>query len=83
LSCCAGRISAAGGINKYIEAIAHFLSTEGADFGLKILGAIAARMVGRWLFGLAGRAFGAALERGKRAGATLANSVDPLDAMTA
>lgn len=56
-----------------IEAIIDFLSTEGADLGLKILGAIAAWIVGRWLIGLAGRAFGAALERGRRVDATLAN----------
>lgn len=56
-----------------IEAIIEFLSTEGANFGLKILGAIAAWIVGRWLIGLALRALGLALERGKKVDATLAN----------
>lgn len=56
-----------------IEAIIEFLSTEGANFGLKILGAIAAWIVGRWLIGVALRALGLALERGKKVDATLAN----------
>ena len=56
-----------------VEAIIDFLSTEGANFGLKILGAIAAWIVGRWLIGLALRALGVALERGKKVDATLSN----------
>ena len=48
------------------EAIWTFLSTQGADFGLKVLAAIAAWIVGRWLIALALRVFTAALERGKR-----------------
>jgi small conductance mechanosensitive channel len=55
------------------ETIVTFLSTEGADFALKILGALAAWIIGRWLIGLALRAFGLALERGKKVDATLAN----------
>lgn len=54
------------------EAIWQFLSTQGADFGLKVLAAIAAWVVGRWLIGLALRVFSAALERGKRIDSTLA-----------
>ena len=54
------------------EAIWTFLSTEGADFGLKILAAIAAWVVGRWLISLALRVFTAALERGRRIDSTLA-----------
>ena len=54
------------------EAIWQFLSTQGADFGLKVLAAIAAWIVGRWLIGLALRVFSAALERGKRIDSTLA-----------
>ena len=33
----------------YTEAVWQFLSTQGVDFGLKILAAIAAWVVGRWL----------------------------------
>lgn len=54
-----------------MEAIWTFLSTQGADFGLKILGAIAAWVVGRWLIALAVRLIGAALERGRKIDATL------------
>ena len=56
-----------------VETIITFLTTQGADFGLKILGALAAWIVGRWLIGLVLRAIGAALERGKKVDATLAN----------
>ncbi len=54
-----------------MEAIWTFLSTQGADFGLKILGAIAAWVVGRWLIALTVRLIGAALERGRKIDATL------------
>ncbi|MFT7721699.1 MAG: mechanosensitive ion channel family protein [Roseateles sp.] len=54
------------------EAIWQFLSTQGVDFGLKILAAIAAWIVGRWLIGLTLRLFTGALERGKRIDSTLA-----------
>ena len=56
-----------------VEAVITFLSTQGVDFGLKILGALAAWVVGRWLIGLALRAFGAALDRGKKVDPTLTN----------
>jgi small conductance mechanosensitive channel len=56
-----------------VETIVTFLTTQGADFGLKVLGAIAAWIVGRWLIGLVLRGIGAALERGKKVDATLAN----------
>ena len=46
-----------------IEAIVNFLSTQGADFGLKLLGALAAWIVGRWLIGLVLRAVGAVVDR--------------------
>ena len=55
------------------EAIWRFLATQGADFGLKIVGAIAAWIIGRWLIGMAVRAMGAAMERGKRIDSTLSN----------
>lgn len=54
-----------------MEVIWTFLSTQGADFGLKILGAIAAWIVGRWLIALAVRLIAAALEKGKKIDATL------------
>ena len=56
-----------------IDAIVTFLSTEGADFALKIVAALAAWIVGRWLIGLLLRGLGALLERGRRVDATLAN----------
>ncbi|HOB96404.1 MAG TPA: mechanosensitive ion channel family protein, partial [Aquabacterium sp.] len=56
-----------------IDTIVTFVTTQGADFGLKILGALAAWIVGRWLIGLVLRGVGAALERGRKVDATLAN----------
>jgi len=53
------------------EAIWQFLSTQGVDFGLKILSAIAAWVVGRWLISLALRFFSVALTRGQRIDSTL------------
>lgn len=55
------------------EVILNFLSTQGADFGLKVLGAIAAWIVGRWLIGVVVNLVGKALERGGKVDATLAN----------
>jgi small conductance mechanosensitive channel len=54
-----------------MEVVWNFLSTQGADFGLKILGAIAAWVVGRWLISIAVRLIGSGLERGKKIDATL------------
>lgn len=54
-----------------MEAVWTFLSTQGAEFGLKILGAIAAWIVGRWLIGMAVALIGKGLERGKKLDATL------------
>jgi small conductance mechanosensitive channel len=53
------------------EAIWQFLSTQGVDFGLKVLAAIAAWVVGRWLISLALRLFSAALLRGRHIDSTL------------
>ncbi len=50
-----------------------FLSTQGADFGLKLLGALAAWVIGRWLIGFALRLMGTALRRGGKVDQTLAN----------
>ncbi len=55
------------------EVIWTFLSTQGADFGLKLLGALAAWIIGRWLIGLALRLMGAALRRGGKVDQTLAH----------
>jgi small conductance mechanosensitive channel len=54
-----------------MEAIWTFLSTQGAEFGLKRLGAIAAWIVGRWLSGMAVGLIGRGMERGKKIDATL------------
>ena len=56
-----------------IDAIMTFLSTQGADFGLKILGALAAWIVGRWLIGLLLRGFSMALDKGRKIDPTLSN----------
>ncbi|MBB2484459.1 mechanosensitive ion channel family protein [Mitsuaria sp. WAJ17] len=53
------------------EAIWDFLRTQGMDFGLKVLAALAAWIIGRWVIGLVLRLMGAALERGKRIDSTL------------
>lgn len=55
------------------EAAWQFLTTQGVDFGLKVLAAIAAWIVGRWIIHVAVKLFGRALETGKRIDATLAN----------
>jgi small conductance mechanosensitive channel len=48
-----------------------FLTTQGVDLGLKVLGAIVVWIVGRWLIGVARRLLTAALHRGKRVDETL------------
>jgi len=55
------------------EAIWVFLTTQGVDFGLKVIGALIAWAVGRWLIGLAQRLVAKALERGKRMDPTLSH----------
>jgi small conductance mechanosensitive channel len=57
------------------EAVWLFLTTQGVDFGLKVIGAIIAWGIGRWLIQLAQRLLGKALERGKRMDATLSNYI--------
>lgn len=49
-----------------------FLSTQGLDFGMKVLGAIVAWFVGRWLIGMIKRVVYAALRRGRSIDETLA-----------
>ncbi|OUL98873.1 mechanosensitive ion channel family protein [Variovorax sp. JS1663] len=53
------------------EAIWVFLTTQGADFGLKIIGALVAWGIGRWLISLSQRIVAKALDRGKRMDPTL------------
>lgn len=55
------------------EAIWTFLTTQGADFGLKLLGALAAWIIGRWLIAMALRLLNAAFQRGGKVDQTLAN----------
>jgi small conductance mechanosensitive channel len=55
------------------ETIVTFLMTQGVSFALKVLGAIAAWIVGRWLIGVALRMAGAAMQRGGKADQTLTN----------
>ena len=55
------------------EAIWIFLTTQGVDFGLKVIGALIAWGIGRWLIGLAQRMVATALARGKSMDATLSH----------
>ncbi|WP_193387966.1 mechanosensitive ion channel family protein [Caenimonas sp. SL110] len=48
-----------------------FLGTRGVDFGVKVLGALAVWIVGRWVIGWIKRLAFAGLERGKRIDVTL------------
>ena len=57
------------------EAIWVFLTTQGVDFGLKVIGALVAWGIGRWLIQLAQRLLGKALARGKGMDATLSNYI--------
>jgi small conductance mechanosensitive channel len=49
-----------------------FLSTQGVDFALKLLGAIVVWIIGRWFIGILKRLTSAALKRGRRIDDTLA-----------
>ncbi len=53
------------------EVVWTFLSTQGVDFGLKLLGALAAWVIGRWLISMALRLMAAALKRGGKVDQTL------------
>jgi small conductance mechanosensitive channel len=53
------------------EAVWTFITTQGADFALKVLGAIAVWFIGRWLIGILTRVVGAALNRSSKMDATL------------
>lgn len=55
------------------EAIWTFITTQGVDFGLKVIGALLAWAIGRWLIGIALKLVGTALERGKRMDPTLSS----------
>ena len=52
------------GINT--DSLWHLLSTQGADFGLKVLAALAAWIVGRWLIALGLKLFSSALSAAPR-----------------
>lgn len=54
-----------------MEIVWNFLTTQGADFGLKILGAIAAWVLGRWLINLTVSLIGGGMERAKKLDQTL------------
>ncbi|HYP81937.1 mechanosensitive ion channel family protein [Variovorax sp.] len=53
------------------EAIWTFITTQGASFGLKVIGALVAWVIGRWLIGMAQRLVTSALTRGGKMDATL------------
>lgn len=59
------------GVAMNTEVVWNFLSTQGVEFGLKILGAIAAWIVGRWLIAMAVALTAKGLEKGRRLDATL------------
>jgi small conductance mechanosensitive channel len=54
-----------------LNSIWQFISTRGADFSLKLVGAIAAWMIGRWLIGVAVNLFRKAMERSGKLDPTL------------
>src|SRR5512135_2624410 len=56
----------------YIETVMNFLSTQGVDFLLKLLGALAAWIIGRWIIAMVVRAFNVVVARGQKIDATLA-----------
>ena len=56
----------------YVDTMINFLSTQGLDFALKLLGALAAWIIGRWIIGMVVRAFNAVVARGHKIDATLA-----------
>ncbi|GAA3985108.1 mechanosensitive ion channel family protein [Comamonas faecalis] len=51
----------------------HFVTTQGSDFAIKLLTAIAAWIIGRWLIGLAASLMGKLMQRGGKIDATLVN----------
>ena len=55
------------------EAIWTFITTQGVDFGLKVIGALVAWVIGRWLIGLAQKLVSKAIERGKAMDPTLSH----------
>ena len=55
------------------QEILHFITTQGAEFGIKLLTAIVAWLVGRWLIGLAVKLLGKIFQRGSKIDATLSN----------
>jgi small conductance mechanosensitive channel len=56
-----------------VEEVWTFLTTQGASFGLKIVGAIVAWVIGRWLIGIAVNMIGKVLVRGNKIDPTLAS----------
>ena len=55
-----------------LQSLWAFLATEGAAFGIKIIGAIVAWIVGRWLISIAAAMMTKVLERGNRIDITVA-----------
>jgi small conductance mechanosensitive channel len=55
-----------------IQTIWAFLATQGIDFGIKVVGAIAAWIIGRWLISLAARFMERVFERAGRIDVTVA-----------
>jgi small conductance mechanosensitive channel len=55
-----------------IQTVWAFLATQGIDFGIKVVGAIAAWIIGRWLIALAGRFMERVFERAGRIDVTVA-----------
>ncbi len=55
-----------------LHALYAFLATQGIDFGLKVIGAIAAWVIGRWLISLASRFMEHVFERAGRIDVTVA-----------
>ena len=58
-------------MNPHLQTVVDFVSTQGVDFLLKAVGALAAWIIGRWIIGLVVRGFSGAVARGKKIDTTL------------
>ena len=66
-------------VNGQMDNMLAYLATQGTDLALKVAGAVAAWMIGRWLIALATRLLGRMLSRSGRLDVTL---VDYLKSIT-
>lgn len=58
-----------------IQSLIDFIGTRGTDFGLKLIGALLAWIIGRWIIGIVSGLIRKVLERGKKFDSTLINYI--------